>query len=618
MKRLFLLLAVVGISFTACTEVGEIDEIGTTEQPDNGNTDNPETPTDPENPDNPETPTDPENPDNPETPTDPENPEMQIIKFQDENTKLICILHWDEDEDGELSYEEVAAVTNLGTAFKDSRILSFAELKYFTSLTNIANDEFEGCVSLVKISLPEQITAIGENAFSGCTNLKKIEIPNSVTSIGENAFYNCTSLTSITIPDSVTSIGKEAFYNCKSLASVYISDLSAWCKIDFEANYEYIPFTNPLYREAKLYLNGTEVTELTIPSDITEIKDYAFYNCTSLTSVTIPDSVTSIGRSAFYGCDALKSVIIGNGVTSIGRSAFCGCSDMESVTIGNGVTSIGLDAFSGCYWLESVNINDLSAWCKIDFPTDYTHIPLANPLYYGARLYLNGTEVTELTIPSDITEIKDYAFYNCPSLTGVTISNGVTYIGKNAFYQCENLGSVTIGNGVTSIGKNAFGLCKKLSYFDGRFSTSDHRCLVVNDKLFAFASAGLTEYTIPNIPHIGEYAFNCCESLISVTIPDRVTSIGKNAFYQCENLESVTIGNGVTSIGEYAFEDCKSLTSVYCKSTTPPTGGIDMFAYHNGERYQNIGCTIYVPRNSVSTYKSGWRQYANYIVGYDF
>ena len=201
MKRLFLLLAVVGISFTACTEVGEIDEIGTTEQPDNGNTGNPETPADPEN---------------------PENPETQIIKFQDENAKLICILHWDENEDGELSYEEAAAVTNLGTAFKDSRILSFTELKYFTSLKNIAIDEFKGCVSLVKISLPEQITTIGENAFSGCINLSKIVIPNSVTSIGISAFYNCTSLTSVTTPDSVSSIGKSAFENCGSLTSVII------------------------------------------------------------------------------------------------------------------------------------------------------------------------------------------------------------------------------------------------------------------------------------------------------------------------------------------------------------------------------------------------------------
>ena len=160
---------------TACEPVddGTENENGNsdqTEQPGGDNTDKPD------------------EPDEPENPADPENPETQIIKFQDENAKLICILHWDEDEDGELSYEEAAAVTNLGTAFKDSRILSFTELKYFTSLTNIANDEFEGCASLVKISLPEQITTIGENAFSGCTNLQKIVIPDSVTSIGKYAF----------------------------------------------------------------------------------------------------------------------------------------------------------------------------------------------------------------------------------------------------------------------------------------------------------------------------------------------------------------------------------------------------------------------------------------------
>ncbi len=63
-----------------------------------------------------------------------------------------------------------------------------------------------------------------------------------------------------------------------------------------------------------------------------------------------------------------------------------------------------------------------------------------------------------------------------------------------------------------------------------------------------------SEYAIPNsVTSIGNYAFENCTNLTSVTIPDSVTSIGRYAFYDCTSLTSVTIPNSVTSIGDGAF-----------------------------------------------------------------
>ena len=259
---------------------------------------------------------------------------------------------------------------------------------------------------LTQYTIPDSVTSISSYAFRYCTSLTSVTIGNSVTSIGEDAFYWCESLTRVTIGNSVTSIGEDAFYWCESLTRVDISDLSAWCKIDFAD-----PSANPLCHGAKLYLNNSEVAALTIPSDITEIKAYAFGYCTSLTSVTIGNSVTSIGEYAFYNCDSLTRV----------------------------------------------DITDLSAWCKISFDGSS-----ANPLCKGAKLYLNGSELTDITIPSDITKIKDDAFYGCTSLTSVTIGNSVTSIGRSAFYNCTSLTSVTIGNSVTSIENYAFYDCTSL------------------------------------------------------------------------------------------------------------------------------------------------------------
>ena len=76
-------------------------------------------------------------------------------------------------------------------------ITSFEELQYFTGLTSIGQEAFQGCSQLNSIIIPESVQTIGNNAFDGCTNLTSILIPTNVTSIGNNAFANCPNLLNI-------------------------------------------------------------------------------------------------------------------------------------------------------------------------------------------------------------------------------------------------------------------------------------------------------------------------------------------------------------------------------------------------------------------------------------
>jgi len=91
--------------------------------------------------------------------------------------------------------------------------------------------------------------------------------------------------------------------------------------------------------------------------------------------------------------------------------------------------------------------------------------------------------------------------------------------------------------------------------------------------------------------------FGSCKMLVSITIPNEITSIGSGAFAQCTNLTGVTIPNTVTSIGDYAFSDCKSLVGI-----TIPRSVTSI-----GSRAFN-GCTslasITLP-NTVTSIKSG-------------
>ena len=161
--------------------------------------------------------------------------------------------------------------------------------------------------------------------------------------------------------------------------------------------------------------------------------DGIYYNILDETAKTVQVSFSGSSysevASEYSGEVTIPSTVSYNdatySVTTIGESAFRGCSGLTSVTIPNSVNTIGEGAFYRCSGLTGVNITDLSAWCKIDFNKSNS-----NPLRYAQHLKLNGTEITNLVIPNDITKIKDYAFYDCDGLISVTITNSVTYIGE--------------------------------------------------------------------------------------------------------------------------------------------------------------------------------------------
>lgn len=141
-----------------------------------------------------------------------------IIQFADENVKKLCVGMWDTNGDLELSYDEAATVTSLGTTFTgNSEIQIFNELKHFTGLT-VLDDAFSGCSNLWKVTIPVNVESMTFNNFKGCVSLKTITFEkgsklkaftgghdNNYKILG--AFLDCKSLTTIEIPASVESLG---------------------------------------------------------------------------------------------------------------------------------------------------------------------------------------------------------------------------------------------------------------------------------------------------------------------------------------------------------------------------------------------------------------------------
>ena len=431
---------------------------------------------------------------------------------------------------------------------------------------NIVSNKYDVDKDCWVIKFDGDITAIGYAAFCACSNLTSVTIPDSVTTIGLAAFCACSNLTSVTIPDSVTTIGERAFQYCDSLTA-----FDGKCASE-DGRCLIIDGTLNSFAPAGL-------AEYTIPDSVTAIGNSAFYGCSSLTEFN-GKYASEDGRCLIidgvlnsFAPAGLTEYTIPDSVTTIGDWVFQNCSSLTSVTIPDSVTTIGEGAFYGCSSLTSVTI-----------PDSVTSI--------GDEAFYECSSLTNVTIPDSVTEIGWCAFYNCDSLTSVTIPDSVTTIGYFAFYYCSSLTSITIPDSVTSIGNEAFSGC-----------------------------SSLTSITIPDsVTTIGDVAFADCSSLTSVTIPDSVTTIGYFAFCYCSSLTSITIPDSVTSIGDEAFSGCSNLTSVYCKAVTPPAVELlydnHWFAFDNNASDRKI----YVPTESVEAYKSasGWRDYADAIVGYDF
>lgn len=84
----------------------------------------------------------------------------------------------------------------------------------------------------------------------------------------------------------------------------------------------------------------------------------------------------------------------------------------------------------------------------------------------------------------------------------------------------------------------------------------------IGEEAFEYCD-GLEEIVIPEgITRIGYHAFNWCKNLKRVVIPKSVTKIGCYAFENCRSLNDIVIPEGVREIWDYAFKNCKSLKRI--------------------------------------------------------
>ncbi|MBR0453492.1 MAG: leucine-rich repeat protein [Bacteroidales bacterium] len=459
----------------------------------------------------------------------------------------------------------------------------------------------------------KNVETVGKYAFMG-TQITNLKVYPSVSLIDDHAFVNCESLVEVVLEASETplNLGFQPGSNQHGpfwqspLASVVlgreIAPTAAYasaCDQPDEGIFSNehsseevegkLPVVQILANVKTLHpymFSDWAMTSMTIPAFVTEIKDYAFYNCNKLADLTFADSNDDLivgyqpgsnQRGPFYQSPLTNIVVNRSLVLSDAYASACDAADegLFSTKHGSQNTTISLGGQVG----------------KI-------------PEFMFASLPL-----TSITIPATVTEIANDAFTNCKSLKSIIFEESSTplTIGYNddsdddgPFYDSP-LETVVLNRELN------YTFSSPSSAAEGLFGNKTNLTSVtLGDYVktispYMFANAAITELDLNNVTTVGNYAFYHNSAIETVNLR-QVTSIGNGAFEGVSKVATLDIPATVTSIGDFAFKGWESLATLnFLSGASDLTIGFQPGTDQRGPFYQSPLTNISVHRSLVLT-----------------
>lgn len=394
-------------------------------------------------------------------------------------------------------------------------------VEFSGSFTELTQRAFYNFRNLTSISIPDGIEKIGSDAFSHCENLSHVVIPVSATMFVDGAFYDCPLLTTAGPIGSNCNI---EFGWTDTIPACAFKGLYSLTEIVFPDNLKTIGVSA---------FTGTGLTQVEIPSPVTEIGGLAFSGCNSLTKITIPNTVTTIGSSAIYYCPKLKELNIPASVIRInGGSYFKGM-------------------FGGCTELENITVD----------PANTVYASQDGALFSKEKttLYCVPQGKSSFVIPASVTKIEVGAFCGCTKLTEINIPYGVTSISFDAFGGCTSLTKLIIPNSVTS------------TYFDFQDCTAlTEVTLPGHDNSGTISAPSLTTVKISEGAKRLSGTFSRLSTLTTVYLPASLKELGPNTFAHCTQLKNVYFAGTQAQWDALTIADGNqelSLATVICTGT---------------------------------------------------
>ena len=552
----------------------------------------------------------------------------------------VCALAQTQFTSGKFKYEVIEGTDNMVQIIPKS--LSESGAGY----GNLVSSDFKSSVTYGGVTYA--VVGIGANAFYRCTlnDQAILQLPEGIIFIDEGAF-SYTELGSLKMPTTLQFIAETAFNNNKFGGMTVLAGNPYFAHLaSTQGNVTYTMLTNkektkiiaaPGAKPTQFSSSGTTyLTSITIPDQITEIGDYAFYGNPTLKTVNFHAGITRIGMGAFYetlltrvnipnpDCEIgnscfsnsqVSSITLPQGMKKLGRHVFFYCLNLTSLTLPEGMEEIGMMCFGSCN-LTSVNLPStlvkLDSCALMDNP--FTSINLKNVKFVGRQAFSQCMNLTTVTSNGMLEEIDGAAFTRCP-LTTAYLPEGMQTIIMNAYFRCTNLNSFTVPSTVTTITGNpcvgatalrAFNVAEGSEYFaayDGcLYATGGNTVKPEATRADGDVPAGLT--ALVGVPTGWQQSV--------LRVPEGVTVIADQAAREVTSITEVELPSTLVEIRPSAFSSITGINRVTCMATTPPVSG----NYFTDAVYENA--TLYVPMRSLELYKSaeGWSRFLN-IEGID-
>lgn len=404
------------------------------------------------------------------------------------------------------------------------------------------------------------VKQIGPSAFRGSTGPTSITLANGITTFESAAFFGCPSLLSLNIPASLTNMGTETFVNCNKLTLT--ADAGGLFSV---ANDVLFKKSGSNEQYSLVWIAEKKTGSYAIPSGVVEISDRAIY-VSNLSTITIPASVTNIKSMNFFYCTSLENITL---LWDNPSSCAVDASQFTSTNKGAITLHVPSSAAMPLYqahpvWGSGFKLAVIAAhfsvggiYYKLISGID---VKVTNQVYSDngagfAESYSGVVTVPATVVYGGVTymvkEIGKNAFRASTGLTSVILSNGITAIDGGAFIDCSSLQTLHIPASITSIGQ-------------GNISTPFYGCTnltltVASGGKFSVTGDVLFESNGGNPQHYLRWIAE--KKTGSYTLPNGVAVISDQAI--CKNkLTEINILASVTRIASWNFCNCTLLTHI--------------------------------------------------------